>query len=55
MLKAAWHWGSESCVMNNPFEEPGHTALYVGLVSAWGSVDGDHVLFPHFMEGLLNW
>ena len=43
VLKAAWHWGSESSVINDPLGEPGHTPLYVGLLSAWGSVDGDHV------------
>ena len=29
MLKAAWHWGSDSSVVNNPHGEPGHTPLYV--------------------------
>jgi hypothetical protein len=43
VLKAAWHWGSDSSVFNVPLEEPGRTPLYVGLPSAWGSVDGDYV------------
>ena len=41
VLKAAWHWGSDSSVVNDALEEPGRTPLYVGLTSAWGSVDGD--------------
>jgi len=39
MLKAAWHRGSDSNVINDPLGEPGHTPLYVGLSSAWGSAD----------------
>ena len=31
VLKAVMHWGSDSSVINNPFGEPGHTPLYVGL------------------------
>ena len=34
MLKAAWHWGSDSSVINDPFVEPGRTVLYVVLPSA---------------------
>jgi len=33
VLKAAWHWGSDSSVINNPFWEPCHTPLNVGLPS----------------------
>jgi len=44
VLKAAWHWGSDSSVVNDPLGEPGRTPLYVGLPSAWGSVDDDYVL-----------
>jgi len=55
VLKAAVHWGSNSSVINNPFGEPGHTPLYVGLPSAWASVDGDCMFFPHFLGELLNW
>jgi hypothetical protein len=46
VLKAAWHWGSDSSVVNDPLGEPCHTPLYVGLPSAWGSVDGDLMFFP---------
>jgi len=46
--KAAWHWGSDSSVVNNPFGEPCHTPLYVGL-SAWASVDSDCMFFPPFL------
>jgi hypothetical protein len=35
----AWHWGSDSSVTNNTLGELGSTPLYVGLPSAWGSVD----------------
>ena len=34
VLKAAWHWGSNSSVINDPLGDPGHTLLYVGLLSA---------------------
>jgi hypothetical protein len=53
--KAAWHWDGDSSVINNPFGEPCHTPLYVGLLSAWESVDGDLMFFPHFLGELLNW
>jgi len=49
MLKAAWNWGSDSSVLNNPLEEPGHTPLYVGLLSTWGSVGSDQMFFPIFL------
>ena len=49
MLKAAWHWGSDSSVINDPLGEPGRTPLYVSLLSTWGSVDGDH------MFSLFSW
>jgi len=55
VLKAAWHWGSDSSVVNNPFGEPCHAPLYLGLKSTWDSVDVDHMFFPHFLEELLNW
>jgi len=34
--------------------EPGRTPLYLGLPSAWGSVDGDHNVFHIFVEGSLT-
>ena len=52
VLKAAWHWGSDSSVINDPLGEPGHTPLYVGLPSAWGSVDGDRMFSLHFVGEL---
>jgi hypothetical protein len=52
MLKAAWHWGSDSSVVNDLLGEPGHTPLYIGLPSAWGFMDSDYV-FPLFMGGFL--
>jgi len=44
--KAAWHWGRDSSVINDPLVEPGHTPLYVRLLSAWGSVERDLIFFP---------
>jgi len=55
VLMAVMHWGSGSSVINNPFGEPGHTPLYVGLASMWASVDGDHMFSPNFLGELLNW
>jgi hypothetical protein len=43
VLKAAWHWGSNSSVVSDASGEPGRIPLNVGLPSAWASVDGDHV------------
>ena len=44
MLKAAWHWGSDSSVANNHLGEPGRTQKYAGLT--WGSVDSDCTFSP---------
>ena len=44
--RAAWHWGRDSSVINDPLEEPGCTLLYVGLPSAWGSMEGDLMFSP---------
>jgi len=46
MPKAAWYWGRDSSVINDPLGEPGRTPLYVGLPSAGGSVDSDLMFFP---------
>jgi len=46
VLRDAWHWGSDSSVINDPLEESCRTPFYVGLLSAWGSVDGDHMFSP---------
>ena len=46
VLKPAWHWGSNS-IVNDSLGEP-------GLLSTWGSMDGDCIFSPHFVEGLLK-
>jgi len=46
VLKAAWHWGRGSSVINHPLGEPGHTPLFVGLLLVWGFVDSDLRFFP---------
>jgi len=48
VLKAAFHWGSDSSVMNNPLRELGHNPLYAGLLSVWGSMDGRCMFSPPF-------
>jgi len=53
VLKAAWHWGRDCSVANDPLGEPGRTPLYVSLLSMWGSVDGDQVFSPLLVGGLL--
>jgi len=53
VLKAAWHWGRDCSVVNDPLGEPGRTPLYVGLPSAWSSVDGDQMFSLFFVGGLL--
>jgi len=55
MLRATWHWGSESSFINIPLREPGRTPLYVGLPSPWGIMDVDCMFSPHFMGELLKW
>jgi hypothetical protein len=54
VLKAAWHCGSDSSVINDPLGEPGSTLLYVGLPSAWGSVVGDRMFSSILWEGSLT-
>jgi len=46
VLRAAWHWGRNSSVINEPLVEPGCTPLYVGLLSVWVSADCDLMFFP---------
>jgi hypothetical protein len=46
VLKAAWHWGSNSSVINDPLGEPGCTPMYTGLPSVCGSVEGDCMFSP---------
>jgi hypothetical protein len=55
VLKAARQGGSNSSVVNDPVVEPDRTPLYVGRSSAWGSVGGDLIFYPHFVGELLNW
>ena len=44
--KAAWHWGRDSSVVNDPLRELGCIPLNVDLPSAWSSVDGDLMFYP---------
>jgi hypothetical protein len=53
VLKAAWHWGTDCSVVNDPLREPGPTPLYVGLPSTWGSIDGDLIFSTFFVGGFL--
>jgi hypothetical protein len=41
--------------VNDPLGESGRTPLFVGLPSAWGSVDGDCIFSPYVVEELLKW
>ena len=43
--RTAWHWGTQSSVVNDPLGEPGSTPLYEGLLSALGYVDNDLMFF----------
>jgi len=47
VMKAAWHWGRDCNVVNDPLGEPGRTPLHVG------SVDGDQIFSLFFVGGLL--
>jgi len=53
VLKAAWHCGRDCSVGNDQVGEPGHTPLYVGLLSLWGYVDGEQMFCPFSWEGSL--
>ena len=53
VTNAAWHWGGECSVVEDPLGEPGRTPLYVRLLSAWGSVDRDIVFIPYLTGRLL--
>jgi len=52
VLEAAWHWGSDSNVVNDPLGESGRIQFYVGLASTWGSMDGDHMFSPYYVGEL---
>jgi len=49
VLKAAWHWGRDCSVVNDPLEKPGRSPF---LPSACGSVEGDQMFSPSFVGGL---
>jgi len=51
---AEMHWGSNNSVVKDLLEEPGHTQLHVGLLSAWGTVDGDRMFSLLSWESYLN-
>ena len=55
MPNAAWHWARGSSVVNDPLGEPGRTPLYVVLLSAWGSVDGDLIFFLYVCRRAPFW
>ena len=40
-MRAAWHWGGDGRVMNDPLKAPGSTPLYSCLPPMSGSVSGD--------------
>jgi len=42
-------------VINGPLGVSGRTPLYIGLLSAWDSVDGDRMFLPYSVGELLNW
>jgi hypothetical protein len=52
--RAAWHWGRNSSVVNYPLGEQACAPMYVGLPSAWGSVNNDLMFFSHFVGELLR-
>jgi hypothetical protein len=54
VLKAACHWGSNCSVVNDPLGEPGHTPLYAGLLSMWGSMGDDQMFSLFSWEGSLT-
>ena len=53
LLKAAWNWGRNCNVVNNPVGEPGCTPLYVGLLSMRGSEYSEQTFCPFSREGFL--
>jgi len=55
VLKAAWHWGRDCSVVNDPLGEPGCTPLYVGLLSTWGCVDGELMFFLYVCRRAPFW
>ena len=53
VLKSAWHWGSDGMSSTIPLRNLAANPLYVGLPSAWGSLDGDYMFSANFVGGLL--
>jgi hypothetical protein len=55
MVRAVWHWGKDGSVVNDSLGGKGRTAFYVGLPSAWGSVDGDLMFFLYVCRRAPFW
>jgi hypothetical protein len=55
VLKAAWYWGRDCSVVNDPLGEPGRTPLYVGLPSTWGLCRRWLNVFPLFCKRAPYW
>jgi hypothetical protein len=51
VLRAAWHWGRDSSVVNDPLREADCTPLYVGLRVCVGLCGRWPYVFPHMQEG----
>jgi hypothetical protein len=47
MPRAAWHWGSDSSIVNDPTGAPGSTPLYLCLPPIQGSAGGVTLNFHH--------
>jgi len=47
--------GRDSSVVNDPLGEPDCTPLYVGLLSLWGFVDGDFMVFLYVCRRAPFW
>jgi len=54
VLKAAWQWGSNSSVINDPLGDPGHIPLYVGFLYMCCSMDSDRMFPPTSWENSLT-
>jgi len=54
VLKAAWHWGRDCSVVNDPLGEPGHTPFYVGLPPRGAPWMVTKCFLPFFVGGLLT-
>jgi hypothetical protein len=54
-LKAAWNWGRDSSVLNDPLGEPGGIPLYVGLPSMMVLRGRCQNIFPVFRGRAPYW